>query len=86
MDTPSELKIPDLVNRALNLAEQMEYSGECSHEVGSLLQVFVGTNHVIRNDRRERVSHCGGKTFSRAILEHTRYHWAVENTIEGMEI
>ena len=42
MNNPSELKIPALVSRALNLAEQMEYPGECSYEVGRLLQVLVG--------------------------------------------
>ena len=42
MNSPSDLKIPALVTRALNLAEQMEYTGECSHEVGRLLQVLVG--------------------------------------------
>jgi len=42
MDNPTDLKIPVLVTRALNLAEQMEYTGECSYEVGRLLQVLVG--------------------------------------------
>ncbi len=42
MDNPTDLKIPVLVTRALNLAEQMEYTGDCSYEVGRLLQVLVG--------------------------------------------
>ena len=42
MNNSSDSKIPALVSRAINLAEQMEFSGECSYEVGRLLQVLVG--------------------------------------------
>lgn len=35
------LHVPPLVQRALNLAEQMEYAHSCSHEVGRLLQLFA---------------------------------------------
>jgi predicted O-methyltransferase YrrM len=36
-------QIPPLVKRAINLAEQMEYTGSCSHETGRLLQLLTGT-------------------------------------------
>jgi len=77
MDTPSELKIPDLVNRALNLAEQMEYSGECSHEVGSLLQVFVG--HIQSGVVGELCAGCGvGTSWIASALKPTTSFVTIE--------
>ena len=35
--------IPHLVKRALNLAEQMEYTGSCSNETGRLLQLLASS-------------------------------------------
>jgi len=35
--------IPQLVKRALNLAEQMEYIGSCSNETGRLLQLLTSS-------------------------------------------
>jgi len=35
--------IPPLVKRALNLAEQMEYTGSCSNETGRLLQLLTSS-------------------------------------------
>ena len=35
--------VPPLVKRAINLAEQMEYTGSCSNETGRLLQLLTGT-------------------------------------------
>lgn len=35
--------IPPLVKRAINLAEQMEYTGSCSNDTGRLLQILTGS-------------------------------------------
>ncbi len=35
--------IPPLVKRAINLAEQMEYTGSCSNETGRLLQLLTSS-------------------------------------------
>ena len=35
--------IPPLVRRAINVAEQMEYTGSCSNETGRLLQLLTST-------------------------------------------
>lgn len=37
----STSNVPPLVNRAINLAEQMEYTESCSPEVGRLLQILT---------------------------------------------
>ncbi len=42
MEDQSSSNTPDLVKRANNLAEQMEYEGECSRDAGQLLQVLIG--------------------------------------------
>lgn len=39
----SMTSIPPLVKRALNLAEQMEYSTSCSNDAGRLLQLLAGS-------------------------------------------
>ena len=36
-------QIPPLVKRAINLAEQMEYTGSCSNDTGRLLQLLTST-------------------------------------------
>lgn len=35
--------VPPLVKRAINLAEQMEYTGSCSNDTGRLLQILTGS-------------------------------------------
>lgn len=42
MENQSGTNTPDLVKRAINLTEQMEYEGECSRDAGRLLQVLIG--------------------------------------------
>lgn len=77
MDTPTELKIPTLVNRALNLAEQMEFTGECSHEVGRLLQVFVG--HIQSGVVGELCAGCGvGTSWIASALKPTTSFVTIE--------
>jgi predicted O-methyltransferase YrrM len=37
------MSVPPLVRRALNLSEQMEYTGSCTNEAGRLLQLLTHT-------------------------------------------
>ena len=77
MDNPTDLNTPDLVNRALNLAEQMEHTGECSQEVGRLLQVLVG--HIQSGVVGELCAGCGvGTSWIASALKPTTSFVTIE--------